>query len=196
MRLKFILLFHLLYSSILLVLLKIHRNLHYDFSVRFKGKPNLLIHSKASIVIGKNSVINSINFGYHLTMHSKVKLYADRENAKIEIGKNTRINGSCIHAFKKIVIGDNCLIAANTQIIDANGHELMMEQPELRIHSSDHGNEIIIGNNVWIGANCFILGGTTIGDGSVIAAGSIVRGKIGSMGLYGGNPAILLKQYS
>jgi acetyltransferase-like isoleucine patch superfamily enzyme len=195
MRLKFILLYHLIYSYLLNVLLKLHPNLKYDFSVRFKGRPRILIHSKARIKIGKNTVINSVNFGYHLQMHSPVKLYADRANAIIDIGSNTRINGSCIHAFKKITIGDNCLIAANTQIIDANGHELMMHQPESRIQSSDNGNEIQIGNNVWIGANCIILGGTKIGDGSVIAAGSIVRGRLDSKGLYGGNPATLIKQY-
>lgn len=195
MRLKFILLFHLFYSFILNILLKLHPNLKYTRSVRFKGRPSILIHNKAKISIGEKSVINSVDFGYHLQMHSRVKLYADRPNANILIGKNTRVNGSCIHAFKKITIGDNCLIAANTQIIDGNGHELLMNNPELRLQSSDEGKDIEIGNNVWIGANCIILGGAKIGDGCVIAAGSIVKGNLSSKGLYGGNPLLLIKQY-
>jgi len=175
--------------------MKFKKNLILNTSVKFLKRPSVLIHSNASINIAENCTINSSNYGYHLNMHNRVKLYADRENAVIKIGKNSRINGACIHAFNKIMIGENCLIAANTQIIDANGHELMMRTPEKRIHSSDKGKEIIINDNVWIGANCFILGGTTIGEGAIITAGSIVKGKVPARCIFGGNPGQVLKQY-
>ena len=110
--------------------MRFKKNLILDASVKFLKRPSVLIHSNASINIAENCTINSSNYGYHLNMHNRVKLYADRENAVIEIGKNSRINGACIHAFNKIIIGENCLIAANTKIIDANGHELMMKSPE------------------------------------------------------------------
>ena len=187
--------FQKIVSIIVRLEMKFRRNLILDSSVKFLKRPTILIHSKGSIRISENCTINSSNYGYHLNMHNRVKLYADRENATIEIGKNSRINGACIHAFSKIMIGENCLIAANTQIIDANGHELMMETPEKRIHSSDKGKEIVIKDNVWIGANCFILGGTTIGEGSVITAGSTVKGIVPSRCIYGGNPGQVLKQY-
>jgi acetyltransferase-like isoleucine patch superfamily enzyme len=175
--------------------MKFKRNLMLNASVKFLNRPSILIHPKAAIIINENCTINSSNYGYHLNMYNRTKLYADRENAIIEIGKNSRINGACIHAFNKIIIGENCLIAANTQIIDANGHEQMMQSPEKRIHSSDKGKEINIHNNVWIGANCFILGGTTIGEGSIITAGSTVRGTVPPRCIYGGNPGLVLKQY-
>ncbi len=57
------------------------------------------------------------------------------------------------------------MIAANTNIIDGNGHQLYMENPENRINTKDNGNPIIIEDNVWIAANCIILGGTKIGQG-------------------------------
>lgn len=163
--------------------------------VIFKRTPYFLKHKTAQIIIGHNTIINSSNYGYHINMHSKCKLYADRPDALISIGKNCRIHGTCIHAFKKIIIGDNCLIAANTQIIDGNGHQLCMDEPEKRLVLSDEGKDIIIEDNVWIAANCVILGGTHIGEGSIITASSVVKGFIPAKSIYGGNPAKLIKQY-
>ncbi|MEZ4881262.1 MAG: acyltransferase [Flavobacteriaceae bacterium] len=164
-------------------------------NVVFKLMPQILKHNDAKISIGNGSTINSSNYGYHINMFSKCKLFADRPNAVIEIGENTRIHGTCIHAFNKIQIGNNCLIAANTNIIDGNGHELCMENPEDRINTKDHGNPITIADNVWIAANCIILGGTKIGEGAIITAGSIVIGNVPAKSIFGGNPAILIKQY-
>ncbi|WP_321332886.1 acyltransferase [uncultured Bacteroides sp.] len=120
---------------------------------------------------------------------------ADTPNAKIIIGDNTRINGACIHAQNKIVIGKNCLIAANVQIFDSNGHLPAFDCVQLRINTRDIPKEIIIGDNIWIGANSIILPGVHIGNGSVIAAGSIVTQDIPAMVLAGGNPAKIIKEY-
>ena len=162
----------------------------------FKRVPFIIKHKKAVIEIGKNTLINSSNFGYHINMHSRCKLYADTVDAVISIGSNCRIHGSCIHAQKKIIIGNNCLIAANTHIIDSNGHALMMDEPIKRLKVRDQARDIIIEDNVWIAANCIILGGTFIGEGSVITAGSVVKGHVPSESIYGGNPARLIKQYN
>ncbi|PCH53669.1 MAG: acetyltransferase [Flavobacteriaceae bacterium] len=171
------------------------REIKLSKGVVFKGFPLILMHKKAIIKIGCFTTINSSNYGYHINMHSSCKLYADRPNAQIVIGENCRIHGTCIHAFNKIFIGDNCLIAANTQIMDGNGHQLSFENPPNRINTTDDGKPIFIEDNVWIGANCIILGGTTIGEGSIITAGSIVKGNVPAKTIYGGNPAKLIKQY-
>ena len=100
----------------------------------------LLINSKAIIKIEENCVINSSNKGYLINMNDVVKLYADRPNASIITGANSRINNVC-HRYSTIKIGGNCLIVANTKIIDVNGHEMMMGNPEKRIYSTDHGKK-------------------------------------------------------
>lgn len=164
-------------------------------NVRFRKQPYILRHKDATISIGDGTLINSSNRGYHVNMFQKCKLHADRAGARITIGKNTRVHGSCIHAYTSISIGDNCLIAANCQIVDGNGHELLFDRPQERIHSTDRGKPIAIGDNVWIAAGCTILGGTVIGEGSVIAAGSVVKGEVPPRSLYGGNPAKLIKSY-
>ena len=171
------------------------RRLSIGYNVRFKGFPNYFIVKNAQIIIGNNTTINSSNYGYHANMHSKCKLIADRKDAIITIGDNCRIHGSCIHAYNSISIGNNCLIAANSQILDGNGHQLSFEEAINRINTSDKGKPIVIEDNVWIGLNCIILGGSHIGKGSIISANSVVKGDVPPNCIYGGNPAQLIKQY-
>lgn len=127
-------------------------------------------------------------------MHSPVKLFADRKGAKVVIKKNTRIHGSCLHAYKYIEIGENCLIAANCQIFDNNGHKVSLKNPADRITTEGLSRAIIIGNNVWVGANSIILPGTNIEDGCVVGAGSIVKGKFNKRQLISGNPAKAIRR--
>ena len=157
--------------------------------------PIIRINRKSNIVIGDNVKLNSNNYSYHINMHSPVKLMADRPGAIIEIGDNTRIHGTCIHAYKKISIGKNCLIAANTQIFDGNGHDLSFEDVDNRINTIGGAKEVVIEDSVWIGANCIIMPGVHIGKGSVISAGSIVVKDIPPMCIAGGNPAKVIKSY-
>ena len=170
-------------------------NIELNGGVRFVRLPSVFASNTCKIILEENVVLNSLNFGYHLNMYSKVKLLADGKNSKIIIGKNTRVHGSCIHAQGEIIIGENCLIAANCQIFDSNAHELSMNNPSNRINTIDQPQKIEIGNNVWLGTGCIILPGTKISSGSVIAANSVVKGEVPANCLFGGNPAKLLKQY-
>ena len=163
--------------------------INLGYNVKFKGIPYILINRTATVSIGNNTIINSSNYGYHLNMHSKCKLYADRPNAIINIGNNCRIHGTCIHAYKRITIGNNCLIAANTQIIDGNGHLLSFDYPHNRLNTKDFGKQIIIEDNVWIAANCIIKQGITIGDGAVIGANSFVNRNVEPFTIVYGTPA-------
>lgn len=183
-----------LYYLLVVFILKNFSKIEISDKVIFQNFPFVKIHEKGKITIGKNTVINSSNYGYHINLFQKCKLYADRPGAKILIGANSRIHGTCIHAYSQIFIGDNCLIAGNCQIIDGNGHPTNFQNPENRIHLRDSGNKIEIGDNVWIAANCIILGGTKIGQGSIITAGSVVRGDVPENCIYGGNPAKLIRQ--
>lgn len=182
--------------SLIIHMLMLAKGIEIGKKVRFRGKPFVIRHKQARIVIGESTIINSSNWKYHINMFQRCKLYADRPGSMIKIGKKTRIHGTCIHAAKKITIGDNCLIAANCQIIDSNGHELLFDAPHERINSIDEGRPVVIEDNVWIASGCTILGGTVIGNGSVITAGSIVKGTIPPKSLYGGNPGKLIKTFS
>ena len=161
-------------------------------NLRISGWPLVYIKNASSIFIEDNVTLNSSNLGYHLNMHSRVKLYADGKKAIITIGPNTRIHGTCIHAREKITIGANCLIAANCQIFDNNGHEVTFENAENRIHTTGSSKPVVIEDDVWIGAHAIILPGVHIGRGSVIGAGSVVTGSIPAGVTAAGNPAKVL----
>jgi len=107
-----------------------------------------------------------------------VKLVAGRPDAVIRIGKNSRLNGASIHAWKNIDCGEGCLFAAGVQIMDANGHKVSPETK--RTLSKDEPRPVKIGNDVWLGLNVIVLPGSKIGDNVVVGANSVISGEIPS----------------
>jgi carbonic anhydrase/acetyltransferase-like protein (isoleucine patch superfamily) len=167
--------------------------LEVGIGVRFVGTPIIDLRKNARAVLGDGVVLNSSNRGYHAAMASPVKLMADRAGAVISIGSRTRLNGATVHAWNRITIGDNCLVAAGVQIFDANGHALAPSHPADRLFVADEPRPIRIEDNVWLGLNVIILPGSSIGEGSVIAAGSIVSGDIPAGVLAAGQPARVVR---
>ncbi|MDY0143776.1 MAG: acyltransferase [Bacteroidales bacterium] len=164
--------------------------------VKLNGSPIIDVKNGGKLVIGNNVYLNSRNHSYHINMYSGTKIIADRSGAIVEIGDDCRIHGTCLHAYNKISIGKNCLIAANTQIFDGGGHDLSFDNIYNRINTIGSSKEIIIEDAVWIGANSIILPGVRIGKGSVIAAGSVVTKDVKEMTIVGGNPAVIIKDFS
>lgn len=170
-------------------------NISIGDNLKLNGIPKININKGCCLKIGSNVSFESLNDSYHLNLFAPLKLLADRENAVIEIGDNTYIAGSCIHAYKKISIGKNCLIAANCQIFDGNGHDLSFDNVANRVNTRGGFKEVVISDSVWLGANCIIMPGVHIGEGSIISAGSVVVNDIPSMCIAGGNPAKVIKSY-
>lgn len=174
-------------------LLRTRRGLYLGAGVDIKGMPHVEIHSGARIVIGQRVTLNSWNRNYHVNMFAPVKLVASSPGAIVEVGDDSRIHGACLHAVRSIRIGKKCLIAANTQIFDASGHEVSFVDVHLRLTARDEARPIEVEDNVWIGAHCIILPGITIGTGSVVAAGSIVTKDVPPYVVVAGNPARIVK---
>ncbi len=168
-------------------------NIEVNGKLILNGQPLIDIREGSTLSIGDGVTLNSKNTGYHINMHSPVKLYADRPGARIRIGEKTRIHGTCIHAYQSVEIGNNCLIAANCQIFDSDAHDLSFPEVENRINTRGESRPIKIEDNVWIGANSIILPGVTIGNGSVIAANSVVTKHVPPMVVAGGNPVRIIK---
>ncbi len=161
-------------------------------SLRIRKSPIITIRRGGRIILGNNVLLNSKNRGYHVSMYSPMKFVA-LDNGIIEIGDNSRIHGTSIHSRKSVLIGKNCLIAANTLIMDSNSHELSFDNPEDRLIKKDLPREVVIGDNVWIGANVIILPGVHIGEGSVVGAGSVVTKDIPRKSMGVGNPFKVIK---
>jgi acetyltransferase-like isoleucine patch superfamily enzyme len=157
------------------------------------GAPIVQISQGAGVVIGRDVVLDSDNRDYHANLFAPVKLLADAPGARIEIGDESRIHGSCIHARQEIRIGKRCLIAANCQILDSHGHDMSFPDVDQRPHSRGRSMSVHIGDSVWLGLGCIVLPGVTIGRGTVVGAGSIVTGDLPEMCFAAGIPARVLR---
>jgi acetyltransferase-like isoleucine patch superfamily enzyme len=104
--------------------------------------------------------------------------YDNIDALEISIGKNTIIESSAVirgvnGKAKKIVIGDNCYIGSNVQIICDDFH--LGDYSKIQHHTNIHGYlPCYIGHNAWIGQYSIIdsIGGMTIGNNCGIGAHS------------------------
>jgi len=157
---------------------------------RVWGSIRFLILGTGSITIGKDfHAVSARRRSFH-TLFSPCHLTVIGDGC-IVIGEHVGLNGATIAARKKVAIGDNTMIAANTFILDHDGHALW--PPSERWSNPGAAAEVIIERDVWIGMNCIILKGVRIGSGAVIAAGSVVVSDVDSASLYAGNPAKKIK---
>jgi acetyltransferase-like isoleucine patch superfamily enzyme len=164
--------------------------------IKPKHKANIIELDGGKITVHETVTLNSNPYRYHVGMPFETTVIADMPGARIEIGEKTRIHGSYIHAWKKITIGKNVLIAAGTTIIDANGHSSSIKNAKRRGETRDTPSEVVIEDYVWIGMNSIILKGVTIGEGAVVSAGSVVNIDVPPYSVAQGNPVKIIKQYS
>ena len=114
------------------------------------------------------------------------------EKNNIKIGDRTFLGRCCeINCGSQITIGNDCLIASNTTIVDA-AHAIL--PPHLLTNSQTFSKPIIIEDDVWIGTHCVVIGGVTVGKGSIVAAGAVVTKTIPPYEIWGGIPAKFIKK--
>ena len=141
-------------------------------------------------------VIESVTIGFHpspLFFSTYGYLEARKETASISIGSRTSINNNfcAIAEHTSIVIGEDCLIGVNVEILDSDFHSLKFD--DRGVPTSKWAQPVTVGNKVFLGSNVKILKGVSIGEGSVIANGSVVTKNIPDHVIAGGNPARVIK---
>ena len=151
----------------------------------FIVKPWHLILFGGPIHIGGNvTLLASAERKINLTV------WSEKEDADgIVIGDHVLISpGVRILAARSIRISDNCMIAGNVYISDADWHGIYD-----RSSSPGRTSSILLENNVWVGDSAIINKGVTIGENSIIGAGSVVLGDIPPNVIAAGNPARVIK---
>lgn len=170
---------------------------------RFKGlclKLYLLVHG---CKIGKNLKCvefpffrivpnKNISLGDNITIGTNIIFEAEKDS-QLQIGNNVNLTHNIIISVnQKISIGNDCLIAENVSIRDAN-HKT--EKSTTITKQQSDIKPVIIGNDVWIGANSIILKGSTLLNGCVIGANSLTNEKTTTeeYGIYAGSPIKFIK---
>jgi acetyltransferase-like isoleucine patch superfamily enzyme len=111
------------------------------------------------------------------------------DGGRLSLGSRTYINDcSTLTCFDELSIGSACSISWNTNILDTNIHEIIVEGTPRPRNAPVH-----IGDGVWIGTGATILPGVTVGDGAVVAAGSVVTADVPAGALAAGNPARVIR---
>ena len=112
----------------------------------------------------------------------------------ISFGRNTQVNSYTQFRFKegRITIGSNVLFA---QFITVLAHSYNYEDKSKPIvEQGMYTKDVTIGDDVWIGAYTTIMPGVTIGDGAIVAAGSVVTKDVPNYEVWGGIPAMKIKE--
>jgi acetyltransferase-like isoleucine patch superfamily enzyme len=104
-----------------------------------------------------------------------------------------RIIFGYFNTIGEVNIGDDIVIGGYVNFISGTTQH-SFENPELKIVDQDaKGRRVIyIGSDVWIGSNAVIA--SDVGTRCVIGAGAVLVKPAESYGVYGGNPAKLLKK--
>jgi len=145
--------------------------------------------------------IVNVKFGNNVKVIKPVNLY------ECEIGDNCFI-GPFVEIQKNVIIGNNCKIQSHSFICELVniGHDCFISHGAMFINdkfqkSGPAGGDkkywypTNIGNNVSIGTNATILP-ISICDNVIIGAGSVVVKNIEESGIYVGNPARKIKDYT
>ncbi len=131
-----------------------------------------------------------IEFGRFVWLGHGTKLRC--HEGVIEIGPKTVLGQECtISAYRRVRIGEQCVIADRAMLIDFDHGVVEVERPirEQGIYT----REVEVGSNVWIGYGACILRGVRVGDNSIIGAGSVVTRDVPANAVVAGVPAEVIR---
>jgi acetyltransferase-like isoleucine patch superfamily enzyme len=146
----------------------------------FFGKGlQLQIAKRATVKFGRFSWIGD---GSKIRCHEGV----------VEIGPKTVMGQECtISAYKRVRIGEQCVIADRAMFIDFDHGVVEVERP-IRVQGI-YKRECVIGSNVWIGYGACFLRGVQVGDNSIVGTNSVVTKNVPANAVVGGVPAKVIR---
>lgn len=143
-----------------------------NITIYFRGEHNVLTIEKDVAVIHLQILFGSYG---SCSIGARTEL----------LGDNFFVSGA------KLVIGRDCLFAANVTLRTHDGHHIFDLFTKKGINVPQ---DIVIGNQVWIAYGATLLGGARIGNGSVIGAGSITSSEFGDHTVIAGRPAKIIRE--
>ncbi|HEX3174356.1 MAG TPA: acyltransferase [Solirubrobacterales bacterium] len=110
----------------------------------------------------------------------------------VEIGAKTVIGQECtISAYRRIRIGEECVIADRAMFIDFDHGVVEVERPIRQ--QGIYMRDVEVGSNVWIGYGACILRGVRVGDNSIVGTNSVVTKDVPANAVVAGSPARVIR---
>jgi acetyltransferase-like isoleucine patch superfamily enzyme len=111
---------------------------------------------------------------------------------EVVIGEKTVLGQECtISAYKRVRIGEQCVVADRAMFIDFDHGVTEVERP-IRVQGI-YKREVEVGSNVWIGYGACFLRGVRVGDNSIVGTNSVVTRDVPANAVVGGIPARVIR---
>jgi serine acetyltransferase len=150
-----------------------------DGLVFFGPRLELQIGRKASVEFGR---FVWLGHGTKIRCHEGI----------VEIGAKTVMGQECtISAYKRVRIGEQCVIADRAMFIDFD-HGVVEVERSIR-KQGIYTREVEVGSNVWIGYGACILRGVSVGDNSIVGTNSVVTKDVPANAVVAGVPARIVR---
>jgi acetyltransferase-like isoleucine patch superfamily enzyme len=110
----------------------------------------------------------------------------------VEIGAKSVLGQECtISAYKRVRIGEQCVIADRAMFIDFDHGVVEVERPIRQ--QGIYTREVEVGSNVWIGYGACILRGVRVGDNAIVGTNSVVTKDVPANAVVAGVPARIVR---
>jgi acetyltransferase-like isoleucine patch superfamily enzyme len=110
----------------------------------------------------------------------------------VEIGEKTVMGQECtISAYRRVRIGEQCVIADRAMFIDFDHGVVEVDRP-IRVQGI-YMRDVEVGSNVWIGYGACILRGVRVGDNSIVGTNSVVTKDVPANAVVAGVPARVIR---
>jgi acetyltransferase-like isoleucine patch superfamily enzyme len=131
-----------------------------------------------------------VDFGRFVWLGEGTKIRC--HEGSVEIGAKTVLGQECtISAYRRVRIGEQCVIADRAMFIDFDHGVVEVERPirQQGIYTRD----VEVGSNVWIGYGACILRGVRVGDNSIVGTNSVVTRDVPANAVVAGIPARIIR---
>ena len=114
------------------------------------------------------------------------------KNMDIVVGDHVQF-GPYTDIACNVHFGNYVLLGARVSFVGRRDHRF--DVPGQRIWDGERveGAMTVVEDDVWIGTASVVLSGVRIGEGAVVAAGSVVTKDIPPYEIWGGNPAVKIR---
>jgi len=111
---------------------------------------------------------------------------------EVAIGAKTVLGQECtISAYRRVSIGEQCVIADRAMFIDFDHGIVEVERP-IRLQGI-YMRDVEVGSNVWVGYGACVLRGTRVGDNAVLGTNSVITKDVPANAVVAGVPAKVVR---
>lgn len=140
---------------------------------RRPGALRFMLGDRAHVVVGEGTWVRG-DLG--------TVVIAAFEDARIDIGPESFLNGCHLSAKVELTLGRRAWVGPGTRVFDSDQHDFDDTRPERK-------EPLSIGEYAWVASDCTVLRGAHIGAHSIIGARSVVTKPVPDHTLALGAPA-------